>query len=305
MDVRDLPSRLENQAGNPSLPGRLVGLQGRLARPFWGLMGIWATLCGALASGRLSRDGDGLLTLVLVILLTDLGWGSLWELVAGTDWRRILVSLHPAHSSVILTLPFTQPGAPAERFFRQIGRVRGWWRGALWPAAGPVLLGILAAGVLVAVLTWLLPERIRPLNLVLVAVFGLGLIQRWRGREPLAGEALAQVGLGWLAGHAAFSGLGWTSVVLAWCFAIAAWGALRADEGRPGSLWLLDGGQGAAGLLLVVLKQPLAAGAVGLLLFGQVALQPVLRLGGTRAGVVRRSWPWLMATMLAAASAIP
>jgi hypothetical protein len=41
-------------------------------------------------------------------------------------------------------------------------------------------------------------------------------------------------------------------------------------------------------LLLVVLKQPLAAGVVGLLLFGQVALQPVLCLGGAPAGVVRR-----------------
>jgi hypothetical protein len=268
-------------------------------------MGIWATLCGALASDRLSRDSDGLLTLVLVVLLTDLGWGSLWDMIVGTDWRRILGSLHPADSSVDLTLPFTQPGAPAERFFRQIGRARGWWRGALWPAAGPALLGILVTGVLVAVLTWLLPERIRPLNLVLIAVFGLGLIQRWRGRESLAGQALVQVALGWLAGHAAFSGLGWPSVALACCFAIAAWGALRADEGQAGGLWLLDGGQGAAGLLLVVLKQPLAAGVVGLLLFGQVALQPVLRLGGAPEGVIRRSWPWLMATMLAAAATIP
>jgi hypothetical protein len=53
-----------------------------------------------------------------------------------------------------------------------------------------------------------------------------------------------------------------------------------------------------------VLKQPLAAGAVGLLLFGQVAMQPLLRLGADPARIFHRAWPWLMAAMLASALAI-
>jgi hypothetical protein len=65
-------------------------------------------------------------------------------------------------------------------------------------------------------------------------------------------------------------------------------------------------------VVLLVLKQPLAAGVSGLLLFGQVAMQPSLRYGAVPATgerpyafVSRRTWPWLMAAMLLAALALP
>ena len=51
VDAQDGPQWYK-QAGPPRLvPGHLFGVQGRIARPFWGLLGIWAVLCGALASG--------------------------------------------------------------------------------------------------------------------------------------------------------------------------------------------------------------------------------------------------------------
>jgi hypothetical protein len=174
----------------------------------------------------------------------------------------------------------------------------------------------------------LLPERVRVLNAAIAALVGLGVIQRWRDRVPLAVQAMALVGLSWLAGHAAFAEVSRPSLILALSFALAAWGALRAAEGRFGGLWLLDGAQVAVVALLAVLKEPLAAGLVGLLLFGQIALQPALKrlpmlvksqgeelapggddvpsfsYGDLRALVMRRTWPWLLAAMLVAALAI-
>jgi hypothetical protein len=288
--------------------GHWIGLRGRLASPFWAWLGSWAVLCGALASNQLRWEGEALLTLVLVLLLGELAWGSLWDLATGRGWFRPLAEgWPPARPASPAGLPYTQPHAPGGRLARWLGRLAGWWRETFWPAAGPAVLGLLAASILTAALALLLPDRLRPLYAALVALIGLGLVQRRRGRQPLATGALVRVGLCWLAGHAAFAEMGVASWALALCFALAAWGNLRVVAGLRRGLWLLDGGQAAAVALLLVLKQPLAAGVAGLLLFGQVALQPSLRYGGSAAHVAagKRTWPWLMAVMLLAAWALP
>jgi hypothetical protein len=183
----------------------------------------------------------------------------------------------------------------------------GWWRETFWPTAGPALLGLLAALVLASALALFLPERLRPLHMVLAALIGLAMIQRRRGKEPLATHALSRVGLAWLAGHGSFSDLGTASAILALAFALAAWGNLRVSAGQRWGLWLLNGGQVAAIIVLLSAQKPLAAGLSGLLLLGQVALQPSLRYGGpvARTTVGRRAWPWLMLAMLVAAWALP
>jgi hypothetical protein len=189
----------------------------------------------------------------------------------------------------------------------------GWWWSGFWPNAGPVLLGLLAAVVLTVVLTLLLPGRLRPLNAALAVLLVVGLLQRWRGQAPLVSQAFVMVALSWLAGYLAFAELGWPSLVLALSFAVSAWGVLRVVsgvlpeqlEGARGGLWLLNAGQVVAVVLLVVLKQPLAAGAMGLLLFGQISLQPSLGHAGEQTQIMRRTWPWLMAAMLMAALALP
>jgi hypothetical protein len=288
------------------IPGRLIGLRGRLACPFWGVMGIWAVLCGALASNRFRWEGGDLLTLVMAMLLADLAWGSLWDLAAGIDWFRPLAeNWPPAHPAQVAVLPYTQPNSPGGRLFRGLNRLVGWWRESFWPAAGSALLGVLAAAALATVLTLLLPARLRLLNAVLVALAGLGMVRRRRGRFLLAGEAATQVGLGWLAGHLAFAEMSNPSLALALAFALAVWGSMRVARELAAGLWLQDGGQVVSVILLAVLKQSLAAGAVGLLLFGQVVMQPLLHLGGDRARIFRRTWPWLMAAMLVAALALP
>ena len=305
MKEEELPGRGGWEQVEPVLPGRLIGLQGRLARPFWGVLGIGAVLCGALASDRFRWNGEDLLTLALALLLVDLAWGNLWALAAGTDWFRPLAEgWPPAHPARMAAPPYTRPRSPAGRFFRWLNRLVGWWREAFWPVAGSALLGMAAAAALAAVLSLLLPDRLRLLNAVLVAVVGLGVAQRRRGRTSWGGEALVQVGLGWLAGHLAFAEMSGPSLILALAFALAAWGSLRAAQKLRGGLWLQNGGQVVSAVLLVVLKEPLAAGVVALLLFGQVAMQPLLRLGGDPARILRRAWPWLMAAMLTAAWAI-
>jgi hypothetical protein len=288
------------------LPGRLVGLQGRLARPLWGLLGLWAVLCGALASNRLRWNAEELLALALALFLAELAWGSLWDLVTGTEWFHPLAeSWPPAHPVPVAALPYTRPDSPGGRLARGLGRWRAWWRESFWPVAGGALLALLASIALATILSLLLPARVRLLNAGLVALVGLGLAQRRRGRDPLAGEALVQVGLGWLLGHAVLTEISAPSLGLALAFSLSIWGGLRLGRGLPCGLWLLNGGQVIAAALLAVLQQPLAAAVVGLLLLGQVALQPSLHQGGDPARIWRRSWPWIMAALLVAALAVP
>lgn len=226
------------------VPGRLVGLQGRLARPFWGVMGIWAAVCGAVASNQFGRAASGLLTLALVLLLVDLAWGSLWDLVVGIDWRRLGAGqrqpaqpvLFAAHEGKPFGLPYTRPDSPGGRIFGGLDRFSRRWRDGFWPEAGPAVLGSLAAVALAVVVSLLLPERLRVLNAALVALAGLGVIVRWRGRAPLATQAMVLVGLSWLAGHAVFAGVSRPSLILALAFTLAAWGGLRAAEGQRLSL---------------------------------------------------------------------
>jgi len=297
-----------------SISSRLAGLQGRLTRPFWGGAGLWAVLCGALASGGLRPDGEALWTLLLVLLLTELGWGSLWDLLTGSRWplaaagserHRVAVPRPGARR----WMPYTLPGSPAGRLFDGLGQLATWWRERFWPAAGGALLGSAAAVALVLALSLILPGTLRLLNAALVGLVGLGLWQRRRGRLPLLAGAVVQVGLGWLAGHLAFAPMSGASLLLALAFAaafaVAVWGGLRLKLGLRGGAWLLDGGQVVVVAILALLRQPLAAFAAGMLLLGQAAMQPGLDDEQDRAQAFRRTWPWLMAAMLVAALAMP
>jgi hypothetical protein len=269
-------------------------------------MGIWAVLCGVFASNRFGWDGNGLLTLALVLFLTDLAWGSLWDLAVGTDWFHLL-RRRPSPAPLVrpVALPYTQPGSPGGRLFLAMSGLAGWWRTVFWPAAGPAVLGSAAATILALVLNLILPERIHPLNLAFAIILVLGIALSWRGHGLLAGQALVLVALSWMAGNMAFGDLSRPSAVLALCFAVAAWGALLFGHGRKLGLWLQDGAQCIALVLLVLMQQPLAAGLLGLLLFGQIALQISFRAGADPDRLKRPTWLWLMGAMMIAAVSIP
>lgn len=290
------------------IPARLIGLQGCLSRPLWGGMGVLAVFCGALASNQLQWNEEGILTLVLVLLLSGLGWGSIWNLAVGVDWFPPLAEHWPPVRQVSLpSLPYTLPGSPGGRLARWLGQLVGWWRESFGTTHRLALTGLLSAVVVTGVLSLILPNRIRLLNAAVVALIGIGGAQRLRGTSPLAALALLQVGLGWLAGHLAFAGMNAVSWVMALSFTLAVLGSLRVGEGLPGGLWLLNGGQISIAVLLVALRQPLAGGLVGMFLLAQIALQPSLYFpdGAACTAFCRRSWPWLMAAMLVAALVIP
>lgn len=298
-------------------------------------MGLLSVFCGVLASNRWKWDGPSLLTLVLVLLLAGLGWGTLWNMTVGVDWARSLArNWPPARPASLPALPYTQPESPSGRLLHGLNRAVGWWRESLGQtqglgqSPGLGLVGLLMAVVLIVILSLALPARVRPLNALVVALIGLGIVQRWRGALPLASLALMQVGLGWLAGHLAFADASVVSWAMALAFALAVLGGLRAGEGLGGGLWLLNGAQMATIGLLVALRQPLAASIAGLFLLGQIVLQPALRLAGAPVGVsgvpgsasgvpvgasgataaltfCRRAWPWLAGLMLVVALAVP
>ena len=295
--------------GEEPLTGHWLGLRARLASPYWGWLGGWSVLCGALASNYLRWEGELLLRLVLVLLLAELAWSSLWDLAVGTDWFRPLAERWPPREPArLVSLPYTQPHAPGGRLALGLGRVNQWWRDAFWPAAGPALLGLMGTAVLASVLAYFLPARLRPLYAALVALTGLGMVLRQREKEPLAAAALVRVGLCWLAGYATFGEVGTVPIVLALAFSLAVWGNLRIAAGLRGGLWLLNGGQILALVVVLILKQPVAAGIAGLLLFGQVAMQPMLRYGDGGAvtlTVSRKTWPWLLTAMIVVALTVP
>nr|HID15090.1 hypothetical protein [Anaerolineae bacterium] len=264
----------------------------------------WASLCGVVTSGGFGWRGEDLLRLILLILLVDGGWGTLWAALGGTDWATPLRRWRNWHfGEPTAAPPYTLPGSPGDRACRWLGQLRAWWRDILWPACGPALSAIVVALPVTAVLGALLGTELLLLSAAAFAVMQLGLA--WDGGQGSIApgwDGVVAVALPWLAGHVAFGSLTLSSAGLALAFALA-WGAAW----RVKSAWgctLEIGGQLLAAGLLVALYRPLAAGFLLLLLAPQLALLPWLRRGQPPSWYVRYTRPWLMAAMLVVAWAL-
>jgi hypothetical protein len=296
---------IKSSLASPVPEGRM-GWRSLAVRPFWAFVSGWSVMCGALASNHVLWNGEGLLSLALVLILVILGWGSLWNLVTDTGW------VQPAGRDrsrmcrpVLPAPPFTRPSSPAGQLLRALDTLVGWWRGVLWPAAGKALTSAFLCTLLLVALSVLLPVRLVWLHVAFAVLVGLGAWMRRRSAAPLAGQSGVALGLGWMAGYVVFAGFGAPSLALALLYSGAAWGVLRMQAGRAGGLWLSAGTQAIAGAILVSLEKPLAAGALALLLLGQIALPLSSRDGSEAALAARRTWPWLLAAMLVAAWALP
>lgn len=295
-----------NRLSERSLAGATVQPAGQVHLP--GFVGLWAALCGVLSVAHWPPQASDLLTVLFVAILVALGWGMVWRLVTTTDWFAAWAHGRPLAQPVSRWgLPYTRPGSPAGRLLRWIGALAGWWRDTLWPRSGPAVMAIVVAAALVGASLRILPARLGPLHLAFVALVGLAILRLRRGKSSSCAEALAGVGLGWLAGYLAFAPVQWLPLALALCFALCAWGSLRIGGGQVvgrGGLWLLNGGLVLGLVLLIAAKQPLAAAGLGLALFGLVAVQLPLSQAGEPRSMARQSWPWLMAAMVVAALAI-
>jgi hypothetical protein len=150
-----------------------------------------------------------------------------------------------------------------------------------------------------------LGQHIIILTVAALAIMALALLRAHRcGSPPSALRAILEMGFAWLAGHTAFAPLTIPSFLLAALYTVAYHSCLklvRTDEKR----WpaLLKASQATVIALLVLLRQPIAAGALGLLLLPQMLLQPFLGQGQVQFWYLRRIRPFLMAGMLLAALA--
>ena len=275
----------------------LIRLAPRLGRTGAWILPIWAVLCGAVASAHLHLSIGDIVRIALSVLLVEGGWGTLWGALGTTDWATLFqqwrnwTSLRPVPS-----LPYTQPGSPAERLTSWLSRLRSWWQAVLLPNAGPALGGTLVGLAVSLLVAFALGPQPLLLTLAVLALMELAVLAR-RGQTPPSGgwDGVLRGGGGWLAGHVALASLTLPSVALAGAFSLAAAGV----GNRSRTTWI--GGQALAVLLLIFLHRPLSASVIALLLIPQWLL---LSSPSPPDSVHQRALAWLAVAMFLAAWAV-
>ncbi len=277
----------------------------RLTDPVHWLEPAWAVACGVIASAGFGGQGEDWLKAALLALLVDVGWVGVWTALGSANWAAALIRWRDWQmGEPAAALPYTLSGSPGDRAARWLGQLRAWCYCLVWPAYGPVLVAAAVALVVAVALAAALGGDLVLLTGATLAVVQLGVAwEGGRGTVSPAWEGLVVVMLPWLAGHVAFAEtLSLASAGLAFAFALTRGAAHQADQAGERALMLTA--QMLVGGLLVLLRQPLAAGGVLFLLLPQLALLPWLRRGQAVSWYVRHSRPWLMTAMLVAAWAI-
>lgn len=305
--MRSMDESIQSPASHPGSASQgLIRLQGRLTASSAWLGPAWAALAGVVASGGFDWRAASWLRLILLILLVDGGWGTLWAALAGADWHTPLKRWRSWDSGKALPAPpYTLPGTHGARVSSWLGQLRAWWREELWPACKDDISALIVALPVTAAASVLLGVPVTLLSVAALAVMQIALVLSGGGRPPAAARpwgAILAVLFPWLAGHAAFAPLATGSAGLALAFTLARGGAWRTDSpwGRGSAV----GAQLAAAGLLIVLHRPLAGGLVAMLLVPQIALLAWVRAGRTASWALQRMRPWLMAAMLIAAWAL-
>ena len=257
-----------------------------------------------------------LLFVILLILLVDGVWGSLWMAVQTPDWQAPLKRWRrwPSPKSKRKgRIKLEEPRR--KRLSTWLGQIVTWWRQVLWPANGAEIataVGALLAGVALSVQ---LGFGLVLASLAALAVLQLGLLRRkggigqdvaWPGLPSallslLGAEVVFVAVLPWAAGQLAYGPLTVTSLALCAVFAIAYWAALQ-ESARSRLIGV--GAQLIAAAILLALRRPVGAGCVALLLSPQIALLPWLQLDQPVDWYVRHTRLWVAAAMLVAASCV-
>ena len=294
---------------SPQPSGGLIRLQARATDLTNWLAPTWALLCGIVASGGFSWDGQDWVKLALLILLVDGGWGTLWSALGATDWAAPLQRWRKSPSddegdnTSIAVLPYTLPNAPGGRVRRVLGRLQAWWRDEARPTYGSSLQALVVALPVTALLGALLGPQLLLLSLAALALSQLGVLwEAGRGVVPPGWDALIAVTWPWLAGHVAFGPVTLPSAGLAALFALS-WGMAWRTKSNRGRV-AAAAGQLLATASLVALRRPFAAGALFLLLVPQLALLPWTQTDRPATWYVRYTRPWLMVAMAVAAFAL-
>ncbi len=291
--------------------GQLVRLDVTLRSSGLWLGPVWAIICGIVASGGFRWTGPAILHAALVFFLVDVAWATLWAAAAETDWATPAKHWGSSEVDVPYTLPYAQPDAPGDRAVRWLAHTSRWWRDHLQPAIGSAVSTILLCVLLGATLSAVLGWQAMALSVAGLAVVQLGVVVgRGSGCPVPALKATLEIGLAWLVAHIMFAPLTLPSALLAGAFAAtyaAGLGLIRGS--RRIAIW--NWAQFAVALLLLVMRQPVAALVVFMLVLPQLLLEPVLQRdhrspSGESSGAwyVRSTQVWLMAAMLIAAISV-
>ena len=270
------------------------------ARTLW-LSPAWAVVCGIVASGAFAWSGRDVLIGALVLLLADGAWATVWWGLIDTDWSQLLSQWNTLDvDQNVRGLPFSQPGSPADRVQRRFARLAAGRQMESSPQAGSVILSVIFSTVLSLMISAVIGWQILALSVAAFALTQIGwLVKRMRRSAPNLCQGLLDVGLAWTLGQVAFSTLNLLSLGVAVLFAVAYGAALDlAHGGQSTRRWLLA--QLLVVIVLVILKQPLAAFALIAVLVAQSLLATVMH----SLTFARAAQFWLMAAMLITAFAI-
>jgi hypothetical protein len=313
-----------------SRSGSLFHLEVRWGRSATWVGPAWAVLCGSLASGRSELSLEGVILFLLAVFLADVLLGTIWAQAMD------LASANPASGEGMASktsskrrpvrlpsLPYSLPGSLGQRFLDWMANRTVWWRDSVWPRHHVALAGLSLAVPLSIALAVFFGRGTMLLLLVAWALVTLGSLGMARRSPRLKGRALSlgllalySGGMAWLMGYEAFrgfaqfrgapvSGLKYEAILWALIYAAVfyAYRIIEAGALRRGArILFLSQIVGVA--LLIVLKEPIVAGAVALLLLPQMLLETATEGRGSL-WYLRHVQLFTMAAVLLGALAVP
>ena len=216
----------------------------------WRVAAGWTVLAAVLASGpSLETLTARAATLVLLFLLADPLWGSIWGLMSTPD-SLPFVQRSLRHSRV--WLPYLRSGSPAARLFGMDG-----------PSILALIYRLALPAILLAlVVSWLLHPVALWLTLAVIAISTAGWLHQQTESIPVSLlHALVTVAMPWLLIVLVFDGQAnqTAQLLLAGLWTIHLWGTQTHQNGQGGALGIaaLVVSQTGMAVLLIFLQLPL------------------------------------------------
>jgi hypothetical protein len=268
---------------------------------------IAATICGALAVSGLVLSGEMLLRIAIAILLTDpiLGaWRAAW---VNTDWRRPMQGWQATPTRAWMLVPYARLGSPAARFSQWLSSRARFWREAIIPNVGQSLTAILVTGLIALSVALVLGAAAFILTLctLVLAPLESELGENGAGRWA---RSLSEIGMAWLIGDAALSGIfpPLDSALVALLFAATYRGLLSVASNPRLGFAMVNVAQLFLIALLIGRGAIINATLIALMLGALVLWQSVVREGrlDAKAFLSRAQW-FVLVSMVIAALGIP
>jgi len=265
--------------GQPSYP----------AAPLSWLAPLWAYVCGVAASAGWTWTDSHLLRLLSGLLLAGPLLGIAWAASTQTQWPKNLVDDPPDNSAQSANmdlpsdwqdaaLPYTLSGSSSHRLATWLSAASTRWQTLRAHLEKP-LLQLLTSTIFSLTVAAQLGQRnlaLTIISLVIACAIGWGR-GRWRSSHLVT--VSVPLLITWLLGHAAYNTLRPIPVLAAAAFAVAFYGFSVLDQHPErlvqGLIWQIAS-QTVVVASLIMIRQPLVAAAVALLVTPQLLLLPLL-----------------------------